>query len=308
MLRTRHPLVLQPRPPFRLDLTVWALRRRALNEVDRWDGTTYRRTLVLGDAPVEIAVTQQGAAETAALRIDLPQAGTRVDLQAARTAIERILSLQLDVDPFYESAASDPVLAPLAARFRGVRPPRFPSLFECLVNAIALQQLSLEAGITLLNRLVRAFGARASATSTQSAFPEPAALAAATSASIRELGFSLRKATAIVAIAAAVTEGRLQLEALAEDDDDHVVESLTQVPGVGRWSAEYTLLRGLGRLNVFPGDDVGARKNLARWLALPEPLDYVGVQAAVAGWYPYAGLVYFHLLLEHLASRGVIDG
>jgi DNA-3-methyladenine glycosylase II len=312
MLRSRLPattdipLVLRPCPPFRLDLTVWALRRRALNEVDSWDGTTYRRTLVLGGAPVEVAVTQESTAETAALRIDLPRAGARVDPQAARAAVERILSLRLDLDPFYESAASDPVLAPLASRFRGMRPPRFPSVFECLVNAIALQQLSLEAGITLLNRLGRAFGARASATSTRSAFPEPAALAAATPASIRELGFSLRKATAIVAISAAVTEGRLQLEALAEDDDDDVVECLTQIPGIGRWSAEYTLLRGLGRLNVFPGDDVGARKNLARWLALPEALDYAGVQGAVAGWYPYAGLVYFHLLLDRLASRGEI--
>jgi DNA-3-methyladenine glycosylase II len=169
-----------------------------------------------------------------------------------------------------------------------VRPPRFPSVFECLVNAIALQQLSLEAGITLLNRLVRAFGVSPSSTSTRSAFPEPAALAAATPASVHELGFSLRKATAVVSIAAAVAGGRLQLEALADADDDHVVDSLTKIAGVGRWSAEYTLLRGLGRLHVFPGDDVGARKNLARRLALPEPLDYAGTERAVAGWYPYA--------------------
>jgi DNA-3-methyladenine glycosylase II len=64
---------------------------------------------------------------------------------------------------------------------------------------------------------------------------------------------------------------------------------------------------GLGRLNVFPGDDVGARNNLARWLNSREPLDYAGVQAAVRGWQPFAGLVYFHLLLANLAERGVLS-
>jgi DNA-3-methyladenine glycosylase II len=77
--------------------------------------------------------------------------------------------------------------------------------------------------------------------------------------------------------------------------------------GVGRWTAEYALLRGLGRLHVFPGDDVGARKNLGRWLNRHEPLDYAGVQAATQKWQPFAGLVYFHLLLANLAEHGILS-
>jgi DNA-3-methyladenine glycosylase II len=301
--------VLRPRAPFRLDLTVWALRRLALNEVDAWDGSTYRRVLVLDDTPVEVAVTQEGRAEAPDLRLALNGAGRPQHARSeARAALERMLSLELDIDPFYTLAAGDPVLAPLAARFRGLRPPRFPSVFECLVNAIALQQLSLAAGLTLVNRLSRTYGAPSSAAGRRAyAFPEPAELAVARPGSIRALGFSLRKATTIVAIADAVNEGLLDLESLATRDDSHVVGTLTQIAGVGRWSAEYTLLRGLGRLHVFPGDDVGARKNLARWLGLAEPLDYAGVQRAVAGWRPYAGLVYFHLLLHRLAARGDLE-
>ena len=302
-------VVLRPRAPFRLDLTVWALRRRALNEVDAWDGSTYRRVLVLDGAPVEIAVTQEGTAEAPALQLTLAGAGKGGRARhEARAALERMLSLELDIDPFYALAAGDPVLAPLAGRFRGLRPPRFASVFECLVNAVALQQLSLAAGLTLLNRLSRTYGACSSAAGNRVyAFPEPAELAVAQPGSIRALGFSLRKATTIVAIADAANEGRLDLESLATRDDEHVVETLTQIAGIGRWSAEYTLLRGLGRLHVFPGDDVGARKNLARWLGLAEPLDYAGVQRAVAGWRPYAGLVYFHLLLDRLAARGDLE-
>jgi len=301
-------LALHPRAPFRLDLTVWALRRRALNEVDAWDGSTYRRVLLLDDVPVDVAVTQQGAPDAPVLQATLKSAGNRRNVQAeAHVALARMLSLELDIDPFYSLAAADPMLAPLAARFRGLRPPRFASVFECLVNAVAMQQLSLEAGLTLLNRLSRTYGAGLPAVGNHHAFPEPPELAHAQPDAVRALGFSLRKATTIVAIADAALKGRLDLESLATREDEQVVETLTQIPGIGRWSAEYTLLRGLGRLHVFPGDDVGARKNLARWLGLVEPLDYAGVQRAVAGWRPYAGLIYFHLLLDRLAARGHLE-
>lgn len=287
-------------------MTVWALRRRALNEVDAWDGSTYRRVLVVDDTPVEVAVTQEGGAEAPTLNVSWNDAVERRNPEAeARSALGRILSLELDVDAFYALAAGDPALAPLAERFRGLRPPRFPSVFECLVNAIALQQLSLDAGLTLVNRLSHTYGTCSSAAGNRMyAFPQPAELAVAEPSSIRTLGFSLRKANTIVAIADAATKGRLDLESLANRDDEHVVETLTQIAGIGRWSAEYALLRGLGRLHVFPGDDVGARNNLARWLGLAGPLDYAGVQRAVSGWRPYAGLVYFHLLLDRLAARG----
>jgi DNA-3-methyladenine glycosylase II len=302
-------LVLRPRVPFRLDLTVWALRRRALNEVDTWDGSTYRRVLMIDGQAIPVAVTQKGRPEAPALQVTLNGVRRRTNAQLeARTTLEKVLSLELDIEPFYTLAAGDPQLAHLAARFRGVRPPRFASVFECLVNAIALQQLSLAAGLTLLNRLSHAFGAPARAADDQVyAFPEPAQLAAAKPSSVRALGFSLRKANTIVAIAKRVCEDGLDLESLTAHDDEYVVETLTQIAGIGRWSAEYTLLRGLGRVHVFPGDDVGARKNLARWLGLSGPLDYDGVQRAVSGWRPYAGLVYFHLLLDRLAVRGDLE-
>jgi DNA-3-methyladenine glycosylase II len=302
-------LVLRPRAPFRLDLTVWALRRQALNEVDAWDGSTYRRVLAVDGEPVEVALTQESGMEMPVLRVTLNGAGQRRDVRGeVRAALEQMLSLELDVDPFYVLAAADPLLAPLAERFRGLRPPRFASVFECLVNAVALQQLSLAAGLTLLNRLSRTYGACSPAAGHRwHGFPTPEGLAVAKPDSIRALGFSLRKATTIVAIADAASEGQLDLESLATRADEQVVETLTQFAGIGRWSAEYTLLRGLGRLHVFPGDDVGARKNLARWLALAKPLDYAGVQRAVAGWHPFAGFVYFHLLLDRLAARGDLE-
>ena len=70
------------------------------------------------------------------------------------------------------------------------------------------------------------------------------------------MGFSRQKARALIDLACAIAEGRLDLEAMATEPDEIVVDRLCRLRGVGRWTAEYVLLRGLGRLHVFPGDDV----------------------------------------------------
>ena len=149
-------------PPFRLDLTVWALRRRPDNAIDTWDGRTYRRALETDGGTVELAIEQAGS--SLAPRVGVTLTGARIDQQTeehARAALTLLLGLERDLSPFYRLAESDPFLRTLAARFRGVKPPRFPTLFECLVNAIACQQLTLTFGIRLLNRLVEAHGTTA---------------------------------------------------------------------------------------------------------------------------------------------------
>jgi AhpD family alkylhydroperoxidase len=96
------------------------------------------------------------------------------------------------------------------------------------------------------------------------------------------MGFSSVKARAIIDCARMVTDGSLDLKTLAQLDDRAAVQRLTSLRGIGRWTTEYVLLRGLGRLHVFPGDDVGARNNLERLLATSSRLDYEGVRQALA--------------------------
>ncbi|MCK9376457.1 MAG: hypothetical protein M0P73_09915 [Syntrophobacterales bacterium] len=139
------------------------------------------------------------------------------------------------------------------------------------------------------------------------AFPRPADLADAAPEAMRALGFSYHKARAAIALAQSLLNAPEDLEDLKAMEDAAAQERLIALKGVGRWSAEYALLRGLGRLHVFPGDDVGARKNLQTWLHLDEPLDYEGVRRHLAPWRPYAGFLYFHFLLSHLAAEGQIS-
>ena len=204
-------------------------------------------------------------------------------------------------------AAPDPLLGPLAARMRGLKPPRFPTVFEALVNGIACQQLSLAVGIQLLNRLAADRGKAVSdGPDGPRAFPDPDALACLDTNDVKRHGFSTTKARTIIEVAQAVVADRLDLEALQELEDGAVIERLTSLRGIGRWTAEYVLLRGLGRLHVFPGDDVGAHNKLRHLFGIDTALDYDAVHRLVARWQPYAGVVYFHLLLDSLSRAGVV--
>ncbi len=297
---------LRPLPPFRLDLTAWALRRRARNIVDRWDGSTYRRVLVIHESPVEVAVRQTGSADHPTLAVAV--IGSRLDFEMrdiVRQLLTDMLGLRTNLQPFYRLAARDRQLAPLAQQFRGLKPPRFPSVFEALVNAIACQQLSLTVGIVVLNRIAAQCGPALPATNySQHAFPRPEDLLRTKAPTFRRLGFSYSKANYLRLLSREIVAGNFVPEQLHHTDNGTAVERLMNLRGVGRWTAEYALLRGLGRIDTFPGDDVGARNRLALWLGREGPLDYEEVKRAVHRWHPYAGLIYFHLLLAGLAESG----
>jgi DNA-3-methyladenine glycosylase II len=168
--------------------------------------------------------------------------------------------------------------------------------------------MTLTLGIRLLSRLAVACGtAFGEGDEAVHAFPRPEDLALLRPEALRQLGFSRQKARAMIELAQSVAEERVDLEGLEALPDDEVIDHLCELRGVGRWTAEYALLRGLGRVHVFPGDDVGARNNLQRWLQQKEPLDYEGVRRVVARWEGYGGLVYFHLLLDRLEDAGCLS-
>lgn len=290
---------LRPVQPFRLDLTVWTLRRRPHNAMDRWEEGIYRRTLVVGAMPVQVAVIQQKAKLAVTVTgADLPSR-TQADVTAA---LDRLLGLRVDLRKFYRLASQETKLHQLAQRFLGMKPPRFPSVFEALANAIACQQLSLTVGIALLNRLTERYGL--GNLSEGRAFPRPDDLDKVEVQALRAFGYSRSKGQTVIDAARAMREGTLDPDGFSTMDDAETINRLMELRGVGRWTAEYTLLRGLGRIHQFPGDDVGAQKSLHRWLRLKRPPDYDHARRVLHKWRPYAGLIYFHLLLDGLDRKG----
>jgi DNA-3-methyladenine glycosylase II len=299
--------IIRVEPPFRFDMTARVLKRRPENLVDGWDGTTYRRVFAVdGGRLVSIAVVAvDGGVEVAVRGPGL----TDDDVDAVRGVVTRTFGLSTDLSGFKRIAEVDPVLGELYRGFEGVRPPRFPTLLEACVNAVACQQLTLTYGMTIVSRLCVRYGVSIDSQflfhgQFAHAFPESEALAVADPAEIKGLGYSSAKARSIVEIAGEVAGGRLREDEFGDLDDADALARLRRLRGIGRWTGEYILLRGLGRLDVFPADDAGGRNNLMRWLGRAEKLDYDAIQNLLMPWKPYRGLMFILLMLRRLSDSG----
>jgi len=305
----RATMVLPTLHPFRLDLTVWALRRRHRNTVDQWDNGRYSRIIVADGHPARLTAVQEtaGVEPTLTVTVESAEPISERARKEAGVLVHRMFGLGVDLRPFYELAGDNPVIGPLVERFRGMRTPRFPTVFEGLINSIACQQVTLDLGVTLLNRLSQRFGPSfVDQGVALHAFAAAADLAGVPEDSIRELGFSRQKTRAILQLAAHVVDRSVDLVRLEGLDNDQAVVELSRIHGIGRWSAEYVLLRGLGRLDTFPGDDVGAQNNLQRLFHLAGKPDYDRIRQLSSPWHPYEGVVYFHLLLDKLRANGAL--
>ena len=200
--------------PFRLDLTVWALRRRSQNAVDLWKDATYSRVLAVGDQPVLVSIIQRQSTLDVTLTGETLSAAIK---RAAIIAIERLLGIKVDLSNFYNSVSDEPRLKELAERFRGLKPPRFASVFEGVVNGITCQQLSLTVGITFLNRLAVRCGL--SFGPGIYAFPRPEDVVRLKVSDLRSLGYSGSKARSLIELAGSIVEGRLDLNELEQLDN-----------------------------------------------------------------------------------------
>jgi DNA-3-methyladenine glycosylase II len=293
-----------PRRPYSLALT--AERYARLPEaVDRFDGQVYRRLLPVGRG-VLLSVAQEGPASRAVLRVALD--GADAKSPAARAAARRIVDVALGaavaVGRFYRIFSSDPVIGSAIRDFRGLRVAGVPSLWEATLTAILSQQVNLKFAYDIRRELAEAFGLRARFDGqSYFGFPSPEALGGETPATLRRFRLSGAKAKAIHALARAFADGVVSEAEIASLSDEKAIERLTALPGVGRWTAEIALLRGLGRTDIFPAGDLGVVKYLAQGL-----LGHRGkagekkMRRFALRWSPYRGLALVYAYAE-LARR-----
>ncbi len=255
------------RPPRPYSLPLTASRYTRFPEaVDRFDGVRYRRLLAGGRRAVLLTVSQRGGPERAVLDVTLEGPGAREP--AARAASLRVVEGALGgacpVRPFYRACGEDPLLSDAIRDFRGLRIAGWPSLWEALVTAILCQQVNLRFAYDIRRELALALGSRARiAGAVHVAFPTPRSVGALRPRALQRFRLSGGKTRAILGLARAFETGTLEERAIAALPDEAAIEALVAFPGVGRWTAEVALLRGLGRADAFPAGDLGVVKYLA---------------------------------------------
>lgn len=260
----RASFALAPPLPYSLALTA-ARFRRFPEVVNRFDGDHFERLIFASRRPLWVRATQEGAR----LRVRLCGAEARrlVSRRAAEDLLARTLGTAVSVRGFYRAFRKDPLLGPPIAAFRGLRTAGFASLFEALVTATLSQQINLRFAYDIRRELCLAFGRRARLEGEEwIAFPTARRLARESEDTLRGFRLSRAKAGTLAGLAHAFSTGKLSEAKLRMLPDREVIETLTGLRGIGRWTAETALIRGLGRPDAFPAGDLGVIKTLAKGL------------------------------------------
>jgi len=223
--------------------------------------------------------------------------------------VRRLLGLDLDLAGFYRMAKADPALATLIEPLYGLRPTLSPTPFEMLVGSITAQQVNLSFAFACRARLVRRFGTPVKVgRDTVWAFPDPARLAAARVREMRALKYSTRKAEYIRDLARAIVSGALDLEALCAAESALVIERLTALRGLGRWTADWFLARCLGRGEVCPAGDLAVRKAFVHYYGRGRALAEDTIRRRAHAWGEHQNLAVHYILAGMRLSRPAVGG
>jgi 3-methyladenine DNA glycosylase/8-oxoguanine DNA glycosylase len=263
---------LATRGPFHLEATVRVLQRRPTNLVDVWDHKErYLRVLATADGLALVEVTNRGTIDEPDIRWTVRHGTVSTAAKAALgQTVRQILGLDVDPTPLSRLVKAERRLAPTAIALRGMRPPRFTGLLEAFMNVVPFQQLSLDAGVAIVGRLVERFGEAVELDGQRfHGFPDAGVIADARLDALRACGLSLRKADTLRGAARAIESGSMTEHQLSRMTSTEALHFLTELQGIGPWSASLVLLRGLGRLDVFPPGDVGVARNLGKLTRLP---------------------------------------
>jgi DNA-3-methyladenine glycosylase II len=295
--------------PFAFDLALDYLRLSPSAVVERVVGDSYLRPVCLNGREFILRVSSHDAGASSTLSVELLGNEPSVDdLEAAGDLAVRIFAADHDITGLSDVAAADPVFGRLVERFRGLRPVLIPDPFEALVWAILGQQINITFAAKLKRALVERFGGQITADGvTLATFPAPERLATLEhERDLLPLQFSRQKSRYTVELARAICDGRIDLDAVGRLPADEAIAALMALSGIGRWTAEYCLMRAFGHRDVMPAGDGGLKQVVGREYGLGRLATEAEVRAhgeRWAGWRGYAAFYWWYLLQQELRER-----
>lgn len=248
-------LRLRFRPPYNWKGMLGFLEARAIPGVEVVEDGTYRRSICLNCSQGHFAVALDEANHALAVRV---QFGDPRSLFFIIERIRAMFDLNADWAAIVQTLRTDPVLMGPVDAAPGLRVPGCWNGFELAIRAILGQQITVKGATALAGRLVRAFGQRFSATGNLThTFPSPEVLA---DVSLGAIGLTTARAQTIRLLARAVCDEQIRFHGVVDLDD--FLAHMCEIPGIGKWTAQYVAMRALGEPDAFPSGDLGLLRSL----------------------------------------------
>lgn len=296
-------MVLQTSKPFSFEQNLAYLKRSANECMFQIDNDYVYKAISSGQ---HAALLKVGAAADDHLSMEV--LGEYVDgpgreslLAAAEAYTREWFDLDRDLTPFYALAESDPLLKEPMQQFYGLRLMGIPDLFEALSWGIIGQQINLAFAYTLKRRFVEQFGQAVERYGKRHwLFPKPELIATLRVEDLEPLRMTVKKCEYLIGAAGAIVSGELSKERLIKAGGLKEAEKLlTNIRGVGPWTAHYAIMRCLRRPDAFPIDDVGLHNAIKLQLGMdrkPEKAELLQLSAGWTGWEAYATFYLWRLL------------
>jgi len=297
---TNVQLPLRPVPPFDFDLSA-QIFSGGDRQVQKYEKGEYWQVIRINGRLILAVIRSLGTVDKPKLLVDL-KTTERIsdnDRRKAEEIIVSLFNLKLYLKSFYNRAKDDKVLFSLIQKLTGLRSPTTPTVFEGLISSIIEQQISLNVAHTLETRIVKTFGdALQVDTKVYFAFPTPQKLASATTEELRECGLSLRKAEYILNVAGLIAHQKLNLDDFQNcENADEIIRELDRIRGIGVWTAELTMVRGMHKFDVMPTDDLGLRRCISHYYRNDQKIGSTEARDIAEKWGKWKGLACFYLIM-----------
>ncbi|MCW4031325.1 MAG: DNA-3-methyladenine glycosylase [Candidatus Bathyarchaeota archaeon] len=302
MIHTKK-LTIAALPPFRFDLSskIFAHGDRQIRNYD--DGLFWQVIHVNGKL-ILVTVKAAGTVEKPEVSAELKSDRNikEEDIEKTKKIVNTIFSLDLNLNFFYEAVKQDRIMAGLTHLLWGLKNPTTPTVFEALVDSIVEQQISMKVATIIENKIIKKFGDILDLEgSIYYVYPTPQRLASISIKELRQCGLSFRKCEYIKGASRLVTDGKLDLEKFRSySSSEQVIKELVEIRGVGVWTAELTMLRGMQRLEAFPADDLGLRRDISRYFRNGEVISSAEARRIAKNWGSWKGLASYYIIIASM--------
>ncbi|MBC8279709.1 MAG: DNA-3-methyladenine glycosylase 2 family protein [Chloroflexi bacterium] len=256
---------------------------------DTMEDGVYRRLLDLGDKLVLARVRSVGTVDAPELSMELQgEALGPDDADMATARVSWLLGVDQDLTPFYELGRADQAMSGLIDQFHGLHVPHTATVFEALVLAVLGQQISTSVARIIRILLIETFGPSAEFDGeTHYAFPKPETIWASSPAELHTMKLTKRKAEYVHGLAGTALDTAVKLEQMGDLTDKQIVDKLVDLRGVGLWTAQWALIRAVGRPDALPLGDLALRRVVSRLFTNGEDVDDNQVEEIAQRWSPY---------------------
>ncbi|MCJ7793744.1 DNA-3-methyladenine glycosylase [Candidatus Bathyarchaeota archaeon] len=289
--------------PFNFDLTA-QIFAKGDKQIRSYANGQFSQVLKVNGKLVLIRLTSTGTVEQPKIKVELKSNNpiTLQDKRKAEEAAKFIFNLDFDLQSFYEDIKNDQTMQQITKQLYGLKNPTTPTVFEALADSIVEQQISIKVAQIIEVKLAKKFGETLTLNGdTYYAYPTPQSMACASIEEIRNCGLSQRKAEYIREAAKLIAEGKLDLEHLKNNKiPEQIIVELDEIRGIGVWTAELTMLRGMQKLDALPADDFGIRRVISRYYCNGKPIKSAEAREVAKSWGTWKGLAAYYLIVAEI--------